>query len=88
MVKKKTSDNQKMFEKGGRIEYKGAVKEVLDKFENRTLRDNAGHVILNPKEACMDAFNQACKSPKKLLNENGRKGIDVSDLPSEIFRNM
>lgn len=82
------SELDKQFVKGGEIVHTGRVKEVMDKFDNRTARDQAGHIILNPKEAIMDAFNQACKSKKKLLNENGKKGINISDLSSEIFRNF
>jgi hypothetical protein len=82
------SELDKQFVKGGEIPYMGRVKAVMDKFDNRTLFDQAGHTILNPKEAAMDAFNQACKSDKKLLNENGRKGINVSDEAEKIFRNF
>lgn len=73
---------------GGEIPHTGRVKDVMSKFDNRVLKDQAGHTILNSKEAIMDAFNQACKSEKKLLNENGRKGIDVSDEPERFFRNF
>lgn len=82
------SQLDKQFMKGGEIEHKGKVKEVVEKFDNRTLKDQAGHTILNPKEALMDAFNQACKSPKRLLNENGKKGINVSDEAEKFFRNF
>ena len=82
------SELDSQFVKGGEIEHKGRVKAVMDKFDNRTLYDQAGHTILNPKEAIMDAFNQACKSDKKLLNENGRKGINVSDEAEKMFRNF
>lgn len=73
---------------GGEIPHTGRVKQVMNKFDNRTLTDQAGHTILNAKEAIMDAFNQACKSNKKLLNENGRKGINISDEAEEMFRNF
>lgn len=82
---------KKLYEKmggGGEIPHEGTVKQVMNKFDNRTLKDQAGHTIINSKEAMMDAFNQALKSKKKLLNENGNKGIDVSDLPDKIFRNF
>ncbi len=85
---KKKSSPYESFGKGGEIPHTGRCKEVMDKFDNRTLYDQAGHTILNPKEAVMDAFNQACKSDKKLLNENGRKGINISDKAEKIFRNF
>ncbi len=85
---KKKSSPYESFGKGGEIPHTGRVKEVMNKFDNRTLTDQAGHTIINPKEALMDAFNQSCKSDKKLLNENGKKGINLSDLPQKIFRNF
>ena len=84
----KKSDIYKGFGKGGNIPYEGPVKAVMDKFKDGTLYDQAGHRILNSKEAVMDAFNQACKSDKKLFNENGKKGINVSDEAQEMFRNF
>lgn len=88
MAKKKMSDIYAQMGSGGEIPKRGVVKEVVDKYHKRTLKDNAGHTILNYKEACMDAFNQATKTKNELLNQNGKKGIDISDLPDKIFRNM
>lgn len=82
------SELDKQFVKGGEIEHRGPVKAVMEKYDNRTLYDQAGHTIINCKEAIMDAFNQACKSDKKLLNENGKKGINVSDEAEKFFRNF
>ena len=84
----KKSDLDQQFKRGGEIPHIGRVKAVMDKYDNRTLKDQAGHTIINCKEAMMDAFNQACKSDKKLLNENGKKGINVSDEAEKIFRNF
>lgn len=83
------SELDKQFVKGGEIPHRGIVKEAMDKFDQRKLKDQAGHTMLNPKEALMDAFNQACKSKKKLLNENGKtKGIYQNDEAENIFRNF
>lgn len=82
------SDLDKQFVKGGEIPHKGIVKDAMAKFDERKLRDQAGHTILNPKEAIMDAFNQACKSKKKLLNENGKTRIYQNDQAATIFRDM
>jgi len=79
------SELDKQFVKGGEIEHKGRVKDVMNKFDNRSLKDSAGHVILNPKEALMGAFEQALKSDKKIKNE---KGIFTSEEPEKMFRNF
>lgn len=82
------SELDKQFVKGGEIPHRGIVKEAMDKFDQRKLKDQAGHTILNPKEAIMNAFNQACKSKKKLLNENGKTRIYQNDEAENIFRNF
>ncbi len=82
------SELDKQFVKGGEIPHLGKVKEAMTKYDQRKLRDQAGHTILNPKEAIMDAFNQACKSKKKILNENGTKGTYQNDEAADIFRNF
>ena len=83
------SELDKQFVKGGEIPYHGVVKEAMDKFDKRKLKDQSGHTMLNPKEAIMGAFNQACKSKKKLLNENGTtKGLYQNDEAERIFRNF
>lgn len=79
------SELDSQFVKGGEIEHKGKVKDVMNRFDNRSLKDAAGHCILNPKEALMGAFEQALKSKKKLKNE---EGIFTSDEPEKMFRNF
>lgn len=82
---------KKLYEKmgtGGEIPHQGVVKEVMNQYDNRTMKNQAGHIVNCPKEALMDAFNQACKSKKRLLNENGKKGMDMPTLPDTIFRNF
>jgi len=79
------SELDRQFVKGGEIEHSGKVKDVMNKFDNRSLKDTAGHCILNPKEALMGAFEQALKSDKKLKNE---EGIYTSDEATKMFRNF
>lgn len=83
MVKK--SSLYEKFGSGGEIPHTGKVKEVMSLYDKRSLKDAAGHCILNPKEAVMGAFLQACKSDKRLKNE---EGIFTSDKPEELFRNF
>lgn len=82
---KKKKDLYEGFGSGGEIPHTGTVKKVMDLYDKRSLKDSAGHCILNPKEAVMGAFEQAIKSKHKLKNE---EGIFTSDLPEKIFRNI
>jgi|GEM_PF-6681893 len=70
---------------GGEIPHTGKVKEVMNLYDKRSLKDSAGHCILNSKEALMGALNQSLKSKNRLKND---EGIYTSDAATDEFRNF